>query len=148
MTLVKKYNRFPFFPSMFDDEMLKSMSNWPGTMHHNASIPAVNIAEKEDAFVMDVAVPGLSKEDFKVELSNNILTISSEKESKQENNDEKGQYTRKEFHYASFTRSFTLPEKLIDQEKINGSYDNGILQLVLPKKEQTLNKGSRNIEIR
>lgn len=147
MTLVKKYNRFPFFPSVFDDEFTRTFAKWPGTMHHNATIPAVNVTENEDAFIIDVAAPGLQKEDFKVELSNNILSISSEKEQTKEEKDESGSYTRKEFSYNSFQRSFTVPEKLIDQNRISGKYENGILQIVLPKNQQNMQKPNRMIEI-
>ncbi|MBX7094499.1 MAG: Hsp20/alpha crystallin family protein [Flavobacteriales bacterium] len=147
MSLIRKYNSFPFFPSVFDDELTRSMSKWPGTMHYSASIPAVNITETENQFQIEVAAPGMNKEDFKVELENNILTISSDKEEKKEVSDEKGKFTRKEFSYHSFTRSFSIPEKLIEQSKISGKYENGILQILLPKKEHQIEKPNKQIQI-
>jgi HSP20 family protein len=95
--------------------------------------PAANILEHADSFELNLAAPGLNKDDFKIHLENNVLTISSEKEDEKE--EETKNYTRKEFHYSSFSRSFTLP-KVIDLEKIKADYDSGILKVILPKKEE------------
>jgi HSP20 family protein len=94
--------------------------------------PAANILEHPDSFELNLAAPGLKKDDFKIHLENNVLTISSEV--KDEAEEESKNYTRKEFHYSSFSRSFTLP-RTVDLEKIKADYENGILKVMLPKKE-------------
>lgn len=103
------------------------------------STPAVNIRETKDAYMVEVAAPGLNKEDFKLNLDNNLLTISAEKEKKSEESKEK--FTRKEFSYTSFQRSFTLPETA-ESEKIEARYENGILTIRIPKKEIAVSKTS------
>jgi HSP20 family protein len=111
----------------------------------NCAVPAANISETDNDFTIALAVPGLSKEDFKIEIENNLLTIFSEKKESKEENTEN--YTRKEFMVGSFSRSFTLP-KSIDTEKIQAQYNNGILNVVLPKKEEEKNaKFKREIAI-
>ena len=94
--------------------------------------PLANILEHPDSFELDIAAPGLKKDDFKIHLENNILTISSEVRDEKE--EETKNYTRKEFHYSSFSRSFTLP-RIVDLEKIKADYESGILKVMLPKKE-------------
>ena len=94
--------------------------------------PAANILEHPDSFELDLAAPGLKKDDFKIHLENNVLTISSEV--KDEKEEEEKNFTRKEFHYNSFSRSFTLPRS-VDLEKIKADYENGILIVMLPKKD-------------
>lgn len=94
--------------------------------------PAANIIEHPDSFELDLAAPGMKKDDFKIQLENSILTISSEVEDSKE--EEGKNYTRKEFHYSSFSRSFNLP-KTINLDKIKADYENGILKVMLPKKE-------------
>ena len=96
--------------------------------------PAVNVKEEDNAFQIEVAVPGLKKEDFKLSLHENRLTISAKQEGKTEEKTEK--YSRQEFNYTSFQRTFTLP-KNVDGEKINASYTDGILYVGLPKKEES-----------
>jgi HSP20 family protein len=97
------------------------------------NIPAVNVKESEGSFQIEVAAPGLKKEDFKLSLHENRLTVSAKQEETQEEKNEK--YTRQEFNYTSFQRTFTLP-KNVDGEKIEASYTDGILQVALPKKEE------------
>jgi HSP20 family protein len=94
--------------------------------------PLANILEHPDSFELDIAAPGLKKDDFKIHLENNVLTISSEVRDEKE--EETKNYTRKEFHYSSFSRSFTLP-RIVDLEKIKADYESGILKVMLPKKE-------------
>jgi HSP20 family protein len=112
----------------------------------NVNVPAVNIKETETTFVVELAAPGKKKEDFNVELDDNVLTISSEASSENEEKDKEGKYTRKEFSYSSFKRSFTLPE-IVNDYDINASYENGVLHITLPKKEEALPKPKRMIEI-
>lgn len=108
------------------------------------SVPKVNIKETADAFMVEVAVPGLKKSDFKLDLDNRVLTISTE--TKEENEHKEENYTRREFGYASFKRTFTLPDSVND-EKINANYTDGILSVHLPKKEEAKQKPARNIKI-
>ena len=98
-----------------------------------AKIPAVNISENENQFEIELAVPGFKKEDFKINLEENVLTVSSEK--KEETKEEGKKVTRKEFSYASFKRSFTLPETA-DANHISAKYENGLLLLTVAKKEE------------
>ena len=95
------------------------------------SVPAVNIVEKDNAFEIELAAPGLEKKDFKVTVDRGVLTISAEKEMKKEEKEDN--YTRKEFNYTSFSRSFALPESVTD-ESIKANYQNGILKLSVAKK--------------
>tara|TARA_R110002050_G_scaffold1281_1_gene9129 strand:- start:15890 stop:16327 length:438 start_codon:yes stop_codon:yes gene_type:complete len=114
----------------------------------NDKIPAVNIKENDASFVLELAVPGRKKEDFKIEIDNDLLTISTE--SKNETSNEKVEdsikYTRKEFSFSSFKRAFTLPET-VNIDKIEAGYEDGILSFKLPKKEEALPKPKRLIEI-
>jgi len=125
-----------FFKTNFLDGLLDSESNF--------SKPAVNIAEKADNYTIEVAAPGFSKNDFKINVENNVLTISSSKETKNEGKEDN--YTRKEFSYASFSRSFSLPEST-ETENISASYTNGILYVSVPKKEEAKVKQAREIAI-
>ncbi|MEP5254092.1 MAG: Hsp20/alpha crystallin family protein [Winogradskyella arenosi] len=108
------------------------------------TLPQVNIKETADAFIVDMAVPGLKKSDFQIDLDNDLLSISTE--TKEENEHKDANYTRREFGYASFKRSFNLPES-IDEDAINARYEDGILSILLPKKEEAKQKPVRNIEI-
>ena len=107
-------------------------------------IPAVNINETEKEFKIEMAAPGLEKKDFKVEVENGALCISSEKE--EESKEEKKNYTRREYSYNSFSRSFTLPENALP-DKINAKYENGVLNITLPKKEVTISKPGKEIKL-
>jgi HSP20 family protein len=130
--LTKKVERFP---SILDDffkpwnEILRTNEGWGRTM----TFPAVNISENKDYYNLSLAVPGLKKNDFKIDVEGNILTISSEKEESKEEND--AQFTKREYSYSSFSRSFTLPE-VVNREKIDATYEEGVLKLTLPKKEE------------
>jgi HSP20 family protein len=107
-------------------------------------VPSVNITENDKEFRIEMAAPGLDKKDFKVEVENGLLCISSEKE--EETTEEKKNYTRREYSFNSFSRSFTLPENSLP-EKINASYQNGILSIVLPKKEVSVLKTAKEIQV-
>ena len=140
MSIVKRNNML--FPALMNDIF---KPDWFGGMENlNSNVPAVNILENETGFELELAIPGFKKDDFNVEIDDNVLTISSELKSKKENNEDN--YTRREFSYTSFKRAFTLPET-IDEAKINANYENGILRLSLPKKEEALPKPKRLIEI-
>ncbi|MEJ5303042.1 MAG: Hsp20/alpha crystallin family protein [Bacteroidales bacterium] len=107
-------------------------------------LPAVNIVETGTSFEIEVAAPGFTKDDFKVDVHNNVLTISSQKEEKKE--EEGKNYRRREFAYASFERSFTLPD-IVDADKITASHKDGILKVIIPKKEEAQEKPARQIKI-
>jgi HSP20 family protein len=140
-------NRFPVFSPMFDDFFGRELFNWGNNNFSTTSttMPSVNIRETADNFEVEVAAPGMDKKDFKITLDGNLLTISSSKQqSNEENND---RYTRREFSYQSFQRSFELPKDVVDQENINARYDNGLLYLTIPKKEEAKKKEPKLIEI-
>jgi HSP20 family protein len=144
--LSRRSNLFPV--SMFDDFFTKDLWNWG--LNNNSStqttIPAVNIRETAENFEVEMAAPGMKKEDFKVELDGNQLTISSEKSSEHEEKDQE-RYTRKEFSYQSFMRSFQLPKDVVDIDNINARYENGVLHLVIPKKEEAKQRPPKMIQI-
>jgi HSP20 family protein len=98
-----------------------------------ATMPAVNIIDNQNEYKMSLVAPGLKSEDFKIDVANNMLTISAEKEEKKEEKDER--YARREYNYTSFSRSFTLPED-VKQDAIEAKYEDGVLRLMLPKKEE------------
>ncbi|MBT2560887.1 Hsp20/alpha crystallin family protein [Pedobacter sp. ISL-68] len=108
------------------------------------SLPAVNILESNEEYHIELAAPGLKKEDFKVSVERDMLTISTRQHS--ENNTSEKTYNRREFSYSAFTRAFTLPESA-DVDRIQASYTDGVLKLTLPKKEEA-KAISRQIEIR
>lgn len=150
MSLVKR-NRpmFNSFPMLFDDFFNQDLFNWNNSNFSdtNTTIPAVNIKETPEHYQVEVAAPGLTKQDFKVELDGNLLTISSEKTSQSEDGGEDERYSRKEFSYQSFRRSFNLQKDVVDIDKIEAKYDNGLLQLMIPKKEEAKQKPPRLIQI-
>lgn len=112
---------------------------------NNSSMPSVNVIEKEKSYIVEVAAPGLKKDEFKVELDNKMLKISSEKKQEEEKNDEK--ILRREFSYCSFKRTFSLPDT-VDAEKIEAKHENGILSVIIPKKDEAIIKPSKAIEIK
>ncbi len=135
-------------PLLFDDFFNKDIFNWglSNFSNTNTSIPGVNIKETPENFEVEVAAPGMSKKDFKIELDGNMLTISSEKTDSQEQKDDE-KYTRREFSYQSFYRTFNLPKEVVDVDKIRAKYENGLLQLLIPKKEEAKQKPPRLIQI-
>ena len=144
MTLVRYKNQLPgLLNNIFNAELDPFGTENYSEM--NSTLPAVNIKETEDDFQVSVAAPGFDKNEFNIELDNNILTISSEKE--QENEVEGEKYTRREFSYQSFKRTFTLPE-LVDEDKISATYDNGVLNVTIPKKEEAKPKPARQIQVK
>jgi len=129
--LANDFLRNNFFGDLLDSES-------------NLNTPAVNISEGTESYTIEVAAPGLTKSDFKINLDHNILTISSLKENKKE--EKEGSYTRQEFSYYSFSRSFTLPEST-ETEKISATCKDGILYVSIPKKEEAKVKPAREIAI-
>jgi HSP20 family protein len=140
MSIVKRNN--VLFPALMNDIF---KPDWFGGMENtHSNVPSVNIKESETGFELELAIPGFKKDDFKVEIDDSVLTISAEMNSDKETED--SNYTRREFSISSFKRAFILPET-IDEVKINANYEDGILRLSLPKKEEALPKPKRMIEI-
>jgi len=146
MTLVRKYSD-NMLPSFFDNLFSRDWMDWNNTnfSNTNTTIPAVNIKEDNDMFEIEVAAPGMKKDDFKIDLDNNRLTISSER--KEESKEDQDGYTRKEFSYQSFSRTFTVPENVVNGDKISAKYSNGVLSINLPKREEVKPKPARQIKI-
>jgi len=135
------------FSSIFDDLFGRELFNW-GTNNYSSTsttVPSVNIKENGDAYEVQVAAPGMNKDDFQIKLDGNLLTISSMKEDSNETKEDK--FTRREFSYQSFQRSFELPKDVVDQDNINARYENGLLKLTIPKREDAKQKPPRMIEI-
>lgn len=147
MANLTKFSNGHLFPSFFDltrDWMDWNNSNFSTT---GSSIPAVNIRENNDAYEVEMAAPGMSKKDFNIELNNNLLTISSEKTQEQDQKDG-DRYTKREFSYQSFQRSFSLPTGVVDADKIKAKYEDGVLRLSIPKKEEAKPRPPKQIEIK
>ncbi|OUL61550.1 Hsp20/alpha crystallin family protein [Flavobacterium sp. AJR] len=141
-------NNTQSFPSLLDDFFGRELFNWENSNFSSTSttIPSINVKETDENFEVEVAAPGMDKKDFNVTLNDNLLTISSVKQNEKETVEDN--YTRKEFSYQSFQRSFELPNNIVDEEKIKAHYDNGLLHLVIPKKEEAKeSKSPRVIEI-
>ncbi len=121
--------------SVFDD-FFKPWNEWfDGELSNRAiRMPAVNITEQKDDYQVSLAVPGLKKDDFNIDIDGNLLIVSSKKEEKKD--DKEGRYTRREYSYSSFERSFNLPDE-VNKEKIEAHYEDGLLKLFLPKKEES-----------
>ena len=146
MSLLVKRNGNGFmrpFGSLIAD-LFDNNSFWEKEFMSGVSIPAVNVRETNENFEIEMAIPGLRKEDLDIKIENGLLSISSEQKSEQEENEEN--FTRKEFNYSSFKRSFNLPEN-VDQEDINASYSEGILTVVLAKKEDSIQPPPKYISI-
>ena len=136
------FNSF-FNDDFFNDDFFKLSR--PKASVWNGFKPAVNVRENEDQFDLEVAVPGFNKKDFNVQVDKNILTISAEVKDEKEEKDGEN-WTRKEFNYNSFKRSFTLPET-VEGSKIVANYKDGILNITIPKKEEAKPQPVRTIEI-
>ena len=134
MSLVRFSNQIP---SVFDRLFEGDLFDWSNRNFSltNTTLPSVNIMENTDEFKVEVAVPGFDKGDFKIELDHDVLTISSEKQVENESKEDV-HFSKHEFSYQSFTRSFTLPHTA-DSERIDASYDKGILFVNIPKKEES-----------
>ena len=137
---IVKYNNSNVYPSLmnefFNDDFSLNFFN------RNYSVPLVNSIENNDSFEIDLAVPGMKKEDFSIELNDKILVISSESS----NNIENDNMRLNEFNFSSFQRSFRVPDS-VDQDKIKANYKNGILKIKLPKRKENISKPNRVINI-
>jgi HSP20 family protein len=144
MTLARISNSYP---SLFDHFFNNDLFDWSNRnfSNTNTTLPSVNIKESADEFEVEMAAPGFTKKDFKIELNHDILTISSEKKVDNETN-EGQQFTRREYSFQSFSRSFTLPSSA-NGEKISAKYQDGILKVQIPKKEEAKPKPVKQISI-
>ncbi|MDB3874613.1 Hsp20/alpha crystallin family protein [Flavobacteriaceae bacterium] len=137
---IVKYNNNKVFPSLmnefFNDDFRINVIN------NNHSVPSVNSIENDNSFEIDLAVPGMKKDDFTIQLNDKVLVISSENTNSVENNS----MSLNEFNYSSFQRSFTVPET-VELDKIKANYKNGILKVKLPKKKDSITKPNRVIDI-
>ena len=137
---IVKYNNNNVFPSLinefFNDDFGMNVLN------RSHSVPSVNSFENNDSFEIDLAVPGMKKEDFTIELNDKILVISSETSNTMEND----KMRLNEFNFSSFQRSFRVPDS-VDLDKIKASYKNGILKIKLPKRNESISKPNRVINI-
>lgn len=141
-------NLFNTFPVLFNDFFTRDMYDWNQSNFSNSgtTVPAVNIKETKETFEVELAAPGMKKDDFKIHLDGNLLTIFSETD-RQFEEQEESNYSRKEFSYQSFQRSFTLPKDVVDSDKINARYEGGVLLLIIPKREEAKQKPPRLIQI-
>ena len=137
-TLTKRSYRPFYMSNLFDGDF------FPAFQNRTSSLPAVNIREDEKQYSLELAVPGMDKKDLRIDISEDVLTISSE--SKKESEESRNGYSKKEFSYSTFTRSFYLPEN-VDREKIEAGYREGILTVGLPKMEEEKSKVARQISI-
>lgn len=137
---IVKYNNNKVFPSLmnefFNDDFRMNVIN------NNHSVPSVNSIENDNSFEIDLAVPGMKKDDFTIQLNDKVLVISSENTNSVENNS----MSLNEFNYSSFQRSFIVPET-VELDKIKANYKNGILKVKLPKKKDSITKSNRVIDI-
>jgi HSP20 family protein len=149
MTLVRRFNnQVPDIANIFDDFFGGDFFGAPVRQGRKTSTPAVNVMENEDEYVIEVAAPGMKKDDFKVEVNNGVLSISAEMEENDEQKDDEKGYTRREFCYSSFNRSFAIPKNEVDEGKIDASYKDGLLKIKLQKREEVKPKPARMIEIK
>jgi HSP20 family protein len=148
MTLVKRNGRSEVVPSIWNNFFEGDLFNWDNNFTTTGnSLPAVNIKETPEKFVVEMAAPGMEKKDFKIELDGTALTISAEK--KNESEEREGEnYNRREFSYQSFYRSFHLPKEVVNADKIEAKYENGLLKLNIPKREEAKQKPARLINIK
>jgi HSP20 family protein len=145
MTLLAKSPLLPGLSSFYN-EFFENDKPW-GLDYDNSwmrRVPSANVLESDNDFIIELAAPGLVKDDFKVNIENDQIIISSEKEN--EEVEEKENYTRKEFNYHAFSRSFMLPD-LVDTDKIKAKYENGLLRIALPKKPEAKKMRKKAISI-
>ncbi|MCB0561610.1 MAG: Hsp20/alpha crystallin family protein [Lewinellaceae bacterium] len=146
MSLVR-YNPFATksVSNFFDDVFNRNITDFFGS-DFSASTPSVNVVETENSYRVEVAAPGLEKEDFEVSIDNGFLNISAKKEHQEEVKDG-DKYMRREFNFSSFTRSFQLPDT-VKADDIAANYENGVLKITLPKKEEAKIEAAKVIDIK
>lgn len=135
--------------NFFDDFITRDLFDWTDKNFAalGSNLPSVNLKETDTNIEVELAAPGMKREDFKVEIDNDVLMISSEKEEEKEEVRKKDNYIRKEFNYQSFSRTFTLPETA-NENKIEANYKDGILHVVIGKKEGAKKRALKTIPIK
>ena len=139
-----RFNNERLFPSVFND-FFKPWNEWfDSDLIKTMTVPSVNVIENDKNYKLTMAAPGLKKDDFKIDIDGDIITISAETKVEKEEKDEK--FSRKEYSYKTFSRSFTLPE-IVNADKIDAVYENGELKLMLPKKAEVKKTTAKNIAV-
>ena len=145
MVILSSLNFLRFFDDFFTREWY-DRSSGNHTSSTNSTIPAVNILENNDSYIVEMAAPGMTKNDFQIQLEDNLLTITSEHKDDYPLGDGE-RWLRREFSYQSFQRSFQLNHKVVDDSKIKATYENGMLRLLIPKKEEAKTRLPKLISI-
>ena len=150
-SMVRKTNGslFPAIPSLIDnffgrDWLDSTLGDWKAI---GSTLPAVNVRETNDDYLIEVAAPGMKRDDFKVELDNDVLTISAQMENRHEEKEQEGGYTRREFSYQSFQRSFSLPQNKVKGDEITARYVDGVLHVTVPKTEDAKTRPAKLIAV-
>ena len=135
--------------SRFLDDDWNNLFEWRNRnfSSNTSTLPSVNVKETGEEFVVEMAAPGMKKENFDIQLDNNTLTIRSELRSETNDQEENGKYSRREFSYQSFQRSFKLNNQVVDDAHIQATYEDGILRLSITKREEAKEKPARQIEV-
>ena len=136
----------PRTPSLMERFMENELRNWFPTFGAETNVPAVNVKETDKEIQLEVAAPGMKKEDFDIEMENGTLVISSEHQEERKEDD--GEYACREFNYHAFRRTFDIPEHMVNRDKIDAKYHDGILRIHLPKTETSRTKPHRKIEVK
>ncbi|NLE62390.1 MAG: Hsp20/alpha crystallin family protein [Bacteroidales bacterium] len=145
--LIKRSNYAPAYVNFFDDFFGRNVMNEFFNNEVKTTLPTANIVENEKDYQVELAVPGYNKKDFSIQLNENVLTIKAETKNEKEETKSNGQFTRKEHYYASFERHFTLPDT-VKVENIEASYENGLLKITLPKKDEKEIETTKLIEVK
>ncbi len=132
------------FPDLFDRFFNDNLLRNKGALS-DYKVPAVNVSEDDKKFEVDVAAPGMEKKDFNIDVTDNVLTVSAEKEKEEKKEEEN--YVRREFGYTQFKRTFALPDN-VNEEKIDANYKDGVLKIAIPKKEIEKAKAQRKIDVK
>lgn len=146
MNLVRTNKKEASFPSLLSDffDNNRFFANPTLEREFSTTLPAVNIKEDTKQFDIEFAVPGFDKHDFKIDVENDVMTVSAEK--KDEKNEDNKRFTRREFSYTSFSRSFTLPQS-VNADKIDARYSHGVLHLQVPKKDDVKAQPKKQIRV-
>ena len=150
MKLAKNSNNWlPTMPSFFDKFFDGGLADWnfKDLMHSQSHVPAANVIEKEKSFEVEVALPGVNKDDIKIDYNQGNLSISSEQKVEIEEKDG-NRLTHMEFCYHAFSRVFSVPEDLVDVDKITANHKNGVLRISLPKKHDLKSVSAKQIQIK
>lgn len=135
---------WPVPSTLFGPDFLDANFDFPAMNRLGVTVPSVNVTETAKEYKLEVAAPGLERKDFKIEVENHMLCISAEKQ--EEKKEKEGEFTRREYSFTSFSRSFTLPED-VKENDIDAKYENGVLKVMVPKLKETPVKIARKITV-